>query len=73
MAAHAFFAVEPGPPVFVQTDGLMAPVGAGDDTAAAADTFLPMELWEDHRVPFQHVRGVADGIEGQAPSFLLTI
>lgn len=48
MAADAFFAVQDRSAVFRHADGLVASVGAGNGTSAAADAFVPLEFVEYH-------------------------
>ena len=66
MASNAVFSVQHRAAVFIQADGLMPAVGAGDFAAPAADAALPQEFGEHHGVPFQRVGGGAEGIQAHA-------
>ena len=70
MAANAFIPIKDRLTFFIQRDSLMAAIGAGDNTAAAAQTGAAFKLGENNAVPFQNIRRFADRGKSQPDNIL---
>ena len=70
MAAHALIAVQNGLALFIEAQGLMAPVGAGNHTASAAQAIFPVKFRKYDAVPFQHLGAAADTVQSLAHQLL---